>query len=445
MDEGQNSIARSGLTKEQTRDTLESFHWNVWLRAIFDATSGGTTFMFVAFALALGIAKERIAVITVMVNSACILQIVSIGLTRRVRDKKRFVMSLALTEPVVMILAVLCVRFLPQEIRLMALAAAAFAGAGALHLTRPVVDEWIASSIPAGLRGRYLGRRSQLMSISTVVATLALGYIGEQIDPKNAAGFAMVVAAGGVFGFLAVLPLRHASLPMLSAQSAVDWADLPQVLHHKPYRRFLAASLLLTCPFFFSVPFYQVFNLEVLHLSKRAIAYQLVLYVVTKVAVVPLIGRRLIRWRPMRVLMGAAVVYAAFFFCYPAAAACGSWAISLAWILAGAGDGAWGVAWSSAMYAVVPKTRSRPAYFAVTNLFLLGGQALGALVAMVILERIKDCELEIGPYVLGQFHLFYLGCGLLMIPCAFAARMFVGRRELMRRSGQALEGEAAGG
>jgi MFS family permease len=434
MEEAPVSPVRSGLSKGQTRDTLESFNWNQGLRSVFDTTCGGSTFVFVAFALALGIASEHIAVFSTAISAACILQIVSIAFNRRVRDKKKFVLWLAVTEPLVMILAVLVVPFLPQGMRLYALAVAAFAAAGTAHLTRPVFDEWVASTIPAALRGRYFGRKLMLLSIVSAVTTLVLGYFGDMVVPGDAVGFAIILAVGGVFGFLAVLPLRQASLPILSARAAVDWSDLPGVFRHRPFRRFLVGSFIITLPFYFGLPFYQVFHLEVLKLSTRTIAYISVIYVIVKVAMLPLIGRRLVRWGPERVLLVASTTYSIFFFCYPLAAAAGGWSIAFAWCLAGACDGAWGIAWNSAMYASVPNTLSRPAYFAVVNLFTLGAYAVGAVVAMKILEAMRDWHVHLGPFALGQYHLFFAGCGALMLLCSLAAFMFISRPQQLRRA-----------
>src|SRR5205085_7506688 len=130
------------------RATLGLFNWNLALRAVFDATCAGTTIIFVSYALELGVPAERMGFVTCAVSAACILQMLSISVSRRVRNKKRLVVSLALIEPLLMIGAVLIVPFLPPMLRLYVLSSAAFVAAAALHLSRPLTDEWVASAIP---------------------------------------------------------------------------------------------------------------------------------------------------------------------------------------------------------------------------------------------------------------------------------------------------------
>ena len=139
---------RARLTRQERRTTLHSFNWSAGLRTFYDTVCGGSTFVFVAFALSLGLEKERIGLITTVVSFACIVQMLGLAVANFVRDRKAFVLSVALGEPILMIVAVLAVPFLPKEIQLWALGAAVFLAAASLHLTRVPMEEIGASLSP---------------------------------------------------------------------------------------------------------------------------------------------------------------------------------------------------------------------------------------------------------------------------------------------------------
>lgn len=433
MAQSVSTTPRSGLTKHQTRSTLEAFYLNAGVRAVFDVICTPTGLMMTTFALALGIPGERLGIISSVVYAACVLQLVAIGLNRRVRDKKKFVLALMLIEPLILIGAVVALPYLPPEMRLIGLAWAAFVSVGTLHMSRPVLDDWMAASIPAPLRGRYVGSRTQALSAVTMVVTMGVGFTAEALSPKDAPylmGLALVLAAGGVFGFLAAIPLRAAALPQATEQAQADWSDLPGVFRHRPFRRFLIGILITAAPFAFSLHYYQVFAIDVLQMDKRYIAYISVTYMTVKIAVLPLIGRRLVRWGPRRTLRCSAYCYVFFFLCYPLTAMGGGWLVAAAWVIAALGDSFWAVAQSSGIYACVPQSRDRPAYFAVFNLLVLGMYALGGWASVYVIEAMRGMSVNIGPYVLGQYHLYYLGCAAAMVPCLIGPGFLMGRREM---------------
>lgn len=426
------SSPRSGLTKEQTRSTLEAFYVNAGVRAVFDVFCTPTSLLFTTFALALGIGRDNMGVVSSLLYAACALQLVAISLNRYVRDKKQFVLGLMVVEPAIMILAVLTLPFLPQGWRLPMVAMAAFVSAGTLHLSRPVMDDWVAASIPPPLRGRYVGRRTQAISVVTMVATLAAGFLAEKLsDPMHLSvlGLALALAVGAVFGMLSAIPLRSAMLPRVTQNAQADWSDLPDTFRYAPFRRFVIGILITAAPFAFSLHYYQVFAIDVLQLDKRVLAAINIGYVIIRIAVLPLIGRRLVRWGPRLTLRLSAFCYVAFFACYALTALGGVWFIALGWVIAAVGDSFWNIAQSAGMYASVPQTRSRPAYFAVCNLLIFGMYAVGGWIAVPLIHVLRDIEFSIGPYVFGQYHIYYLGCALLMVPCTLGPSLLMSQQE----------------
>jgi len=412
---------QSGLTKHETRRSLESFNWSLSLRSVFVSVCAGTSFVFTAFALSLGLSKERMGFVTSVMSFACIIQTVSLIATTRVKDRKGFILSAAIAEPVLVIVAVVLVPYLPAALRLLALGAAVFMAAALLHLTQPLTDEWLASTIPAEIRGRYLGRRFQIMSLVLIVTTLALGPIAEWIGKTNTTGLSQLLAVGGLFGVLSVLALRWATMPAVSTTSRVEWHDIPRTFRSPGFKRYVLAVLIYSLPFFPTVPYYQVVNLEVLHMRESFIGYMMGGYYIVKIVAMPWVGRYVDRRGARHAMLVFGPAYVLFFAGYALSSAGRVWPAVMAWAVAGVADAAFPVAMTGALYAAVPEEPARPAYFAVNNLCSLATYGIGAVAAVPVLEALDGVHVSIGPIRLEQFQCFFAFCTLLMVPCMFGA------------------------
>ncbi len=416
------------LTKAQTRHALFTFNLAVSLRSVCDTICGGTNFIFVGFALSLGVANERMGYVTSMLSLACLVQMLTLVLLPHIQDRKRFIIGLGLAEPALLVAMVLTLPFLPAALRLTVLAATAFLAAALLHLTRPLADDWLAVTIPAELRGRYLGRRFQTASACTIVTTLLAGFVVERYARGSTPILAIILALGGIFGVAAVLTLRTVTMPGARAAQAIAAADLRQIWHHREFRHYLLGIFIFNLPFYFACPYYQVFQLRVLNMGEGMISYMQTGYMVVKLAILPWAGRMAERYGPRRVILGCGVLYTTFFFLYPLSAPTRLWPVMGAWLLAAVPDALYTVALTAALYQAIPEQApSRPAFFAVSNLVSLAFYGVGAQVAVTVLQRMRNAEVTVGPFIFGQFHLYYLGCAAAMAFTLFAAFWFADR------------------
>lgn len=415
-----------GLPRGETKRALMLFNWNAGLRAAFDTICPVTGFVFVGYALALGVPKEQMGVFAAITNGACVLQIVALLLLNQLADKKRFALTFAFIEPVVVMVGMLSLLLLPAAIRLPAMAISVALAATSYHLTRPTLDEWFASSLPASVRGRYLGRRLQVLSVVMIAATLGMGWLAERVPTGAGAGYAYILAGGAAVGLLAVIVLTKIPLPAVSAESRVCWADVSGILRTWPFLRFLAGMLLYNVPFFFACPYYQVFHLEVLYMPKSAIALMMVGYYLVKVIISPLCGRLNDRLGPRAAIYLISPLYLGFFLLY--AVAQQPWVIFIAWALVSMADAQFMVSTSSALYGAVPDTPARPAYFALYNLASSLITAIGAIAAIAVVEWLKPHTLTLGAFTFDQFHLLYAACFVVLIPCLFATQLYPGKK-----------------
>ena len=410
--------------RNQTRRSLKHFNRNMLLRSVFDTACAPGSFLFVAFVLALGVPGESMGRVAAMASLACIAQVLTLPLAQRAASRKRFIIAAGLLEPLAVAVAILGVPLLPPAWRLTGLMIAVFSAAAFVHMTRPGMDDWLYSTIPGALRGRFLGRRIQMLGVVSITATLSAGWLGDWLGHGGPSGLACVLAGATLFGVLAILELRHVREIQPEAGNPVSLLAVPDVLRVKPYRRFVLGYILFNIPFLFGLPFYQVFNQGVVHMTTSQIASMSVGYILAKMVVARRLGRLVDRWGVRRFALLCGPCYALFFLGLCTAGPGRSWPVVLSWGLVGAVDAAYAVAYQAGLYAVVPERGQRSTFFAVANLAGLGFYSLGALLAEALIRRLGGTAVALGPLVLTRYNILYAGCGLLMFGTTFAGLLW---------------------
>ena len=117
------------LSKKDTRSSLAWFNWNISLRGVFETICGGTTMVFVAYALVIGVPRDAMGYFSATIGFACILQLLCLPLVSRVRRRKRFILIVAVIEPLLLVAAVLLTPILPPALRPISLGLAVFLAA----------------------------------------------------------------------------------------------------------------------------------------------------------------------------------------------------------------------------------------------------------------------------------------------------------------------------
>lgn len=380
--------------------------------------------MFVAFVLSLGVPGESMGRLSAVASLGCVSQILLLPVITRAR-RKRAIIAIGMTEPLLVMLTVLMVPLLPAASRLYVLMGAVFFTAAFLSITRPVMDDWQAVTIPESLRGRYLGRRIRLLGFVTIVSMLTAGRLGDWAARQGPSGLSFVLAAGCGFGLLAILSLRYAHDPGGSA-TPVAARDIPRVFHTPAFRRLLTGYVIYNLPFFFACPFYQVLNKKGLGMTNTQIAWAAAGYCVTKMISARMAGRLMDRYGARRMTLIAGPLYALFFLVLPIATPDRLWPIYIAWAFVGPVDTLFGLCIQTGLMASVPAQGARPAYFAVYNLTTLGLYSIGGPLTELAMRLIGPAAWTLGPLTIGRYQMLYAACGLVMFATTSAARLWPG-------------------
>ncbi len=386
-------------------------------------------FVFVTFTLALGIPKERLGVIASIASFACLFQMLGLITLKNIGDKKRYAIRLGVLEPLLLIITVLLLPFLPPGLRFPVLCIAVFVTAAAINLTRPITDDWLASSIPGSLRGRYLGKRMQISSLILILALAGSGFLARQLSKDDPFSYALFLTAGALFGILAAVSLRRAHLPDVPGVDSFSWSAFPGILRNKLFRSCVLINIVYNIPFWFAMPFYQVFYLRVLHMNEIAIAGMLGLYYVFKIMFSPMIGRWISRFGARAIFFWVTIPYLYLFFSFSLCTPERTWPLWLGWIGASLADAAFSLTLTSVLYESIPRSGPRRAYFVANNLFSFAAAGTLTACATLLAEALKDRVLDFGTWHLGQFHILYLICAAALIPLGFGSAFFLPARK----------------
>jgi len=416
--------------KTEAKQSLAYFNWNMVFRNLFDSICGVSGFVFIDYALSLGVPKEKTGFFLSIAYLACLFQIIGLWVTNYAADRKRFVLFFAYLEPLMYVAAVVASLLAPVSLRFPLLIGLIFIAAASVHLTRPTTDDWLATAIPERIRGRFIARRYRLSCFVMIAVMLGMGYVARYINHSYSLGFACFLIAGCGLGLLAAYMFRGITMPKTSAESRLDWHDIPQILRHRLFTRYLIATLLYNVPFWLACPFYSVFHLKVLYLNEITIAYLMVGSFAVKILISPFLGRWVDRFGPRRMIYAIAPFYGSFFLIYFFSNAQYAWLVFPAWWLcAGVGDSVYNVASTTALYQAVQGSPVRQAFFATYNLSCLFLAAIGAAAGTFFVNACKNFTLTLGPFTFGNFQLLYGLAFVLFVFCQFSTQLLPGREQ----------------
>ncbi len=406
------------------RQTLTAFNLQIVFRSVYETFCGIGGFIFVTFILTLGIEKEKIGYLTSAVSFACIFQMAGLIALNRLGSPKQSVIRLAFIEPLLFITGILTLPHLPPSFRLPLLGLCVFLSASLLNLTRPLTDDWLALSIPGSIRGRYLGRRLQLSSVSLLLSLAAAGVLA-RLTPNRPSSYALLLSAGACFGLLAVLALARAHLPPAFEIESFRPSDFTLIVRNRRFCKCLMAQFLYNLPFWFAMPFYQVFYLRILHMSEIHIAGLLTCYYLVKIFSSAPLGRWLDRTSPRHLMFWMNFSYLLLFFAFVISTPHRSWPLWVAWAITGVGDGGYFLALTQTLYQAVPDQGARKLFFVANNLQLMISGAVLTALASVLAQSLRSTTWHLGPWTLTQFPILYFLCFLAFIPCGFLSLLFL--------------------
>jgi MFS family permease len=273
--------------------------------AAFSVMVGAGETYLVPFALALGIAAGQASLLaTLPILAGSLLQLVAPLGVRRLGSYRRWVVGCAALQA--FCFAPLVGAAWLGEAPPLALFAVGAAYWGFGMATGPAWNAWVGTIVPARLRARFFARRARLSQLALLIGIVAGGYgleLGKQQGQVFAAFAALFVAAGLARLVSSRFLASMSETPGLASRiEAIHARGVLRELRGRDAGRIVAWLLAMQVVVNLAAPFFAPFMLGPLRLPYDGFMLLTATSFVSRVAVLPLLGRLAERGRAARVL-----------------------------------------------------------------------------------------------------------------------------------------------
>lgn len=408
------------LPQQKIAHALRHFNICGSLWSVYGPNAVPAGSIFSGLALALGLTDAQIAFLVSISSLAGASQLVSIYLTRRIRDKRLFMVAIGQLE----ITAASCVVFtraLPEPWRFGAIAALLVLSYLIGHTVNPHFSSWISNVVPEDVRATYIGRR---MVIITVTSMVWLAVASQLVDwlPKPT-GFVVVFAVGWLAGLMGYWLLLVTPFPKLSTPSATSFGrTLLEPLRNRDFS--LLALFLCTWAVATSLTgaLYGVYMIKYLELTYSRIAVYSNLTLALMVA--GYLGSGVLAQRygskPLTRILIIPGLVVPFLWAVMNKGNCGL-LLPIACILNGLSISGINVALGSLLYKIVPSGVDNSPYFATWTGLSATAAALGPFVAGTLRNSLPATILVAGMGFNTMQAIFAIGGIVFLIPVLLSA------------------------
>jgi MFS family permease len=283
-------------------------------------------------------------------------------------------------------LPIIALAFVPLETSVALLIAAVVLYYIGGQFAAPPWSSLISDLVPERRRGRFFGRRTQLMSIMTFASLAAAGLALEFFEQRALAhwGFAAIfaVALGARLFSLAQLMRMHEPLARLAPLTLPPLRRLLERMRGSDFTRFALFIGFMNLAVAIASPFFTLYMLRDLRFSYVEFTAINAFYVLMQFAALNLWGRLSDLYGNLRVVQVTSIVFPTLpllWVLFP-----NFWAILLIQVASGVAWAGFSLAAGNFLYDVVPPEK-RAAYSAVhqtiSNTAIFGGALIGGLLA----------------------------------------------------------------
>lgn len=394
--------------------------WGAWGQAV---GIGGA--IFTGYALWLGIKESHIAFIASIASAASLAQLFSSLVAPHIRRRKVFVVVAGCLETFFRFSVILIPLWVPSQGRLWTVMVLLALGLLCGHTVSPLYSSWLATTIPAQIRARFLSKQT----IVTTLVAMGTGYLlGQFLDlfpeEQRYRAFSYVFLFGlvtGAGGYLALL--RAPFPPEMSNPSAGSLRGLLTPFRNDGFRSFLLFYLAWSFASSIAAPFYSVFMLKTLK-----IPYLRIMIFGNIFMGVTILGYKL--WAGLVDQYGGKPVLRLL--TVPAALMPILWIfnaqdnyllIPIAMGINGLIHSGISVATTPLLYKLMPETEEKTRYFASWSISISLLSSVGPLIGAALVRHFESVHLMLGGIPIGNLQIMFL----LSTCCMLPASLLVGR------------------
>ncbi len=242
---------------------------------------------------ALGISDSLNGIISAIPSLACIMQLLGLELAKRMRKIKLFVCVFAIIHRLLFAF-LFFIPFLPIGLAFKVVLCIIIFLLGHVlgQLIAPVAGNWISSLVPEDIRGKYFANRDGIMVFVSVVISLGAGQAFDKLKMWNAPDLkflfiSLLILVMAIINFIALSIVKEPKYSFCSkdhkemhgslVKKRMHPADcmcqedfkstFKKVVSNKPFRTSIILTVLWQSAFFFSTPYFGIYQISDLGLS----------------------------------------------------------------------------------------------------------------------------------------------------------------------------------
>ena len=182
------------LSRRESNKALRSFTVASGLWGAWGNTVGMGTAVFTGYALSIGADAADIAFFNAVAYLAAPTQYIATLLSRWIPNKKAWIATMGFFEALFRCLIIAIPFLFAETLVLKILLTLLTLGLVAGYLYSPIYSGWVASTVPATIRGRFTSHQTIVSNLVGLVASLAAGgYIDQYPAGEQSTAFAVVL------------------------------------------------------------------------------------------------------------------------------------------------------------------------------------------------------------------------------------------------------------
>lgn len=390
--------------------------WGAWAQMVSLQTA-----VFTGFVLYLGASKSSVAYFISIGSFASLAQILSSTLLiHRIKRKKTFVILMGCLHNLFRFSVVL-VPFIVSSHHVPIIATLIGLGMFCWHCASPIFSGWNAEIIPEDIRARFLGRQTIANLLAGIVASYAAGwYLDLFDDTTKYTGFFTIFLLATLLGIGGFLNLSQ--VPFRAKASDNETGNLLVPFRNKQFRNLLIFFWVWNFAWGVGSPFYSVFMLKTLQISYSNVAILTSLFMAAMVIGSKLLSGLIDRYGSKAMLQILTIPCILTPILWVLNRPDFYWLIPLAMILNGLIFSGMLVSINALLYATIPESSNRTAYFAGWSCAIFLAHAVGPLFGSALVEWFEPVHFQLWGFNIGKLQLVFLVSGGLMIVPNFLLR-----------------------
>lgn len=416
----------STLSTQKTAHALRHFILCGILWAIYGPNATPASAIFSGFALSIGLQEAHVAFLVSVSALVGVGELFAVAVSRFLARHRALMVGLGLIEITAASLIVTVKLLLPQY-RFGTIAALLVLAYAIGHTNNPPFSSWLSNVLPDEIRGRYIGKRMFVISITAMIYIfLASSWLDWQ--NKSYSAFVAVFAVGWIAGILGYLLLLVTPYPEVAQEEREPlWQSMKACWQNKPFGILTAYMISWTVASSMAGAFFGVYMINRLKLSYSVIAVftniTLTMMMLGYLAAGNLAHRFGSKPLTQLLIIPAAFVPVLWAFCTTETY---KWILPLACFVNGFCISGLGVSASNLLFKILPRGEGNAVYFAIWSAAMAAAAALGPFMGGILKDELP-ANIYWGRLAFSELQIiFLLAAALHLIAVVLSRRLVEG-------------------